>query len=503
MKRNDDIFARRLQGRIRTAIGGLIVCWLLIWGCAPVGPDYVKPDIRTPDAWYARPPVSESSGKSDAGVLARWWETFDDPALTALIDAAVRRNLDMKQALSRVREARARQRGRRADLFPAVDAAASASKSRSSGKSGAGGTSELYWSGVDAAWELDVFGGLRRSLEASQADLAADEADFQDVKISLMAEVALNYIDVRTYQARLAVSRSNVATQEETWALLDTVHRSGLGDGLAAEQARYNLESSRSRIPDLKTGLAQALNRLDILTARPPGSVHEMLSAARPLPEVAIQAAIGVPADLLRRRPDIRRAERILAAETARVGVAEAERYPRFTLDGTIGLEALSLGDLLQTSSRQWRIGPALNWRIFDAGAIRSGIEIQTAIQEQAMLAYETAILNALEEVENALVAYVREQEKLTALKAATRSARSAADLAEQRFVSGLVGFTDVLDAQRSLLTFEDDAAASRGAVFANLVRLYKVLGGGWDVVRPAASETQPLIPVESHETTP
>ena len=465
---------------------------ILFSGCAAVGPDYVKPDIKTPAAWHAPLAENMTAGQTDRTSLVRWWDTLGDPALTALIETAAAGNLDLKQALSRVREARARRKGSRAALFPVVDASGLAKKNRSSEDSGSGNTSELYSAGFDAGWELDVFGGVRRSIEASQADLEASRAAFQDVMISLLAEVAANYIDVRTYQARLAVSEANVASQQETWALLDALYRAGSGGALAAEQARYNLESSRSRIPDLKTGLEEAMNRLAVLTGQAPGSVHDALAVVRPLPDVAAELAVGVPADLLRRRPDVRQAERNLAAETARVGVAVADLYPRFTLNGAIGLDALSLGNLVQAGSRTWMVGPAVSWRVFDAGAIRSNIEIQSAIQEQALLAYETAVLNALEEVENALVAYAQEQKKLTALTAATRSAKSAVELAGHQYTSGIIGFTDVLDAQRSLLSFEDETAKSRGTVLADIVRLYKTLGGGWHPVSSDSVEPQP-----------
>lgn len=486
MKHSEIIPPRRKIGRACPWI-----FLLLFSGCAAVGPDYVKPDIKTPAAWHAPLAGDMTAGQADRTSLVRWWDALNDPALTALIETAVAGNLDLKQALSRVREARARRKGSQAGLFPVVDASGTAKKSRSSGDSGSGNSSDLYAAGFDAGWEIDVFGGVRRSIEASQADLEASQAAFQDVMISLLAEVAENYIDVRTYQARLAVSKANVAAQQETWELLAAIYQAGSGDALAVEQARYNLESSKSTIPDLKTGLEAALNRLAVLTSQAPGSINKALTAVRPLPDVSARLAVGVPADLLRRRPDVRQAERKLAAETARVGVAVADLYPKFTLNGAIGLDALSLGNLTRAASRTWLLGAAVNWPVFDAGAIRSNIEIQSAIQEQALLAYETAVLNALEEVENAMVAYVQEREKLTALTAATQSAQSAVELAGYQYTSGIIGFTDVLDAQRSLLAFQDEAARSRGTVLVDLVRLYKALGGGWHPLPPDSVDPQ------------
>ena len=298
--------------------------------------------------------------------------------------------------------------------------------------------------------------------------------------VTLLAEVALNYIDVRTYQARLAVSAKNIDAQQETWEILQTLFQAGMGDALAVDQARYNLESSRAKVPDLKMGLAEAINRLVVLTGQPSENLRRMVAEIRSIPRATLKLAVGVPADLLRRRPDVRRAERELAAQTARVGEAEAARYPTFTLNGSIGWEALSIGNLFSSTSRTSSFGPAFNWPIFDGGALRANVRVQGELQQQALLSYEASVLNAVEEVENALVAYVQEQQKYESLAAATNSARSASDVAVNQYTTGLIGFSDVLDAQRSLLSFEDQLAQSRGAVLSNLVRLYKALGGGW-----------------------
>jgi NodT family efflux transporter outer membrane factor (OMF) lipoprotein len=279
-----------------------------------------------------------------------------------------------------------------------------------------------------------------------------------------------------------------VAVQQETWQLLDALFRAGTGDALAADQARYNLESSKATIPDLAVGLDAAVNRLAVLTGRAPGTLHDDLAVVRAIPRASIELAVGVPADMLRQRPDIRRAERELAAQTARIGVAEADRYPTFSLAGSIGLEALSLDNLISAGSRTWSVGPALRWPLFDAGTIRSNIEVQGELAQQSLLQYEATVLTALEEVENALVAFAREQQKLARLEAAAEAARSAARLAEQQYTTGLAGFTDVLDAQRSLLSFDDQVAESRGAVVVNLVQIYKALGGGWQPL-PAPSD--------------
>jgi NodT family efflux transporter outer membrane factor (OMF) lipoprotein len=452
-----------------------------------VGPDYQPPEPQVPPQWHASSP---SAAQQDAQRLAQWWQVLKDPLLTGLIDRAAVRNLDVHEALSRVREARHQRIISRAPLFPSLAANGSARRG-DQGEAGSGRMSELFGDGgggvseqydleLDAGWELDFFGGTRRAVEASQADLEARVEDLRAVLVSLLAEVAINYVDLRTYQARLAVAEGNVAAQQQTWELLSAQSQAGGGDELAVAQARYNLESSRAKISDLAVGLEAALNRLAVLTGQPAGALHAELSAVRPIPEAELALAVGVPAEAIRQRPDIRRAERELAAQTARIGQATAELYPQFTLSGSIGLESRSTGDLFSSGSRVWSFGPAFSWPLFQAGAIRANIHVQEELQQQALMRYEAAILTTLEEVENALTAYAQEQRKAENLRAAADAARLAEKLAKVQYVTGTTGFNEVLEAQRSLLSFEDQLATSRGAVLANLVRLYKALGGGW-----------------------
>jgi NodT family efflux transporter outer membrane factor (OMF) lipoprotein len=363
-----------------------------------------------------------------------------------------------------------------------VDATGSETRSKGSesSSSGSGATRTLYSLGFDAGWEVDIFGGVRRGVEAADADLAASREDLRDVLVTLISEVALNYLDVRTFQARLGVAEGNLAIQQQTYELIEARYQAGLGDELELQQARANLENTKAQIPALRSSLEEAKNRLAVLTGRPPGAVHDLLAARKPMPVIPPTVAVGVPAETLRQRPDIRRAERNLAAQTARIGEATADLYPKLRLAGSIGLESLKSADLLKSASETWNIGPSVSWNIFDAGAIRQNIEVQSALQEQFLLAYEAALLTALEEVENALTAYAEEQLRRQRLLAAAEAARQAESLAENQYHAGLVDFNTVLDAQRTLLTFEDQLAVSDGAVTANLVRLYKALGGGW-----------------------
>lgn len=449
-------------------------------GCGAVGPEYMAPESSAPVAWHAELSQGLSAEALDPKALAGWWAVFNDPILTGLIEQAVSNNLDLKQAMAKVREARARRGISQTGHFPAVDGSGSATRSKGSESMGGGATRNSFAVGIDAGWEVDLFGGVRRAVEAADADLGASREALRDVLVTLTAEVGLNYLDTRIFQARLAVAEGNLAIQQQSCDLAQVRFQTGLSNELDLQQARYNLENSRAQIPVLRSGLEGAKNRLAVLTGRMPGSVHDLLAQTTAIPVIPPTVAVGVPAETLRQRPDIRRAERNFAAQTARIGVATADLYPKFRLLGSIGLESLKSAELFKSASETWRLGPSLSWSIFDAGAIRRNIEVQSAIQEQYLLAYEAIVLGALEEVENALTAYAEEQLRQERLVAAVDAARQAESLAQNQYEAGLVSFTAVLDAQRSLLSFEDQLVASQGTVSANLVRLYKALGGGW-----------------------
>jgi multidrug efflux system outer membrane protein len=458
---------------------------LILNGCATVGPDYVPPDKSVSTTWYTQLKDGLTTGEMNPQSLAAWWTTLNDAGLSSLVDRAVLGNLDLKKAMARVREARARRGIAKADLFPTLDAKGSATWSRSSKDTGTGKTNDLFAATFDAGWELDIFGGIRRSVEAAEGDLRASQGDLRDVLVSLLAEVVSNYVEVRTLQARLAFAEANLEAQSETYQLTLWRYQAGLSDELAVQQARYNFESTRSQIPTLRTGLEEAMNRIAVLLGEQPGKVHGELEKRESIPVIPLKVAVGVPADVLRRRPDVRRAESQLAAQTARVGVATADLYPKFTLSGSIGLEALSLSN--PSSAGSWTLsgGPRFTWAIFKAGAIRQNIEVQSALQEQYLIAYEAAVLSALEEVENALVAYAEEQQRRQSLSEATQAAQKAVELAQHKYQAGLTDFSNVLDAQRSLLSFQDQLAQSDGTVTSNLVRLYKAVGGGWTSLAP------------------
>jgi len=475
---------KRLKKKLTCALN-LAAFWMF-FGCAAVGPDYVKPEMETPVQWQTELRDGLRSQPMDPETLAKWWQTFDDPVLTVLIEEAVNSNLDVRSAAARLREARARRGISGADRFPTIDASGSATRTRSSESIGTGIEQDLYNVGFDASWEIDLFGGVRRSVEKADANVAASQEELHDVLVSITAEIALNYVEVRSYQTRLSIAQANRDAQAETFQLVQNRYDAGLAAQLELEQARYNLESTRAEIPSLNTALEQAKNRLALLLGRQPGVLPQEVTERRPIPVTPVEIAVGVPADTLRRRPDVRQAEWELAAQTASIGVATAELYPKFSLFGSIGLESLSSDDLFNTRNRTYSFGPSFSWRIFDTGRVRQQIEVETALQEQALIAYEAAILTALEDVENALVAYADEQVRRGALVQASAAAERAVTQARNQYRAGLSDFQNVLDSQRSLLSYQDQLAASDGTVTSNLVRLYKALGGGWEAMNGA-----------------
>lgn len=463
---------------------------LTLVGCAAVGPDYIPVEPEPQEKWHSELQGGLTADRLNPETLAHWWTTLNDPQLSSLEERAVKGNLDLREARARIQEARALRGISKANLFPTVDGGGTVTERRFSENSNTGERNTLYAAGFDAGWELDIFGGVRRSVEAAEANLQATQEDLHDVLVSLLAEVALNYVEVRTFQARLAVTEANIKTLEKSYELNESRYQAGIIDQLAVQESLRLLETSRSQIPALETGLEAAKNRLAVLLGEQPGKLHQELAAKRLLPAVPTTVAVGIPAETLRHRPDIRRAERFLAAQTARIGVATADLYPKFRLFGTIGLESISAGDFFTSSSRAWSFGPSVSWNIFDAGAIRQNIKVQTARQEQALIQYESAVLQALEEVENVLVAYAKEQDRRDSLAKAEAAAERATLLAQDQYEAGLVNFNNVLDSQRALLILQDQLAQSEGTVTSNLVRLYKALGGGWTSLEPAADNS-------------
>lgn len=474
--------SRNFHRQFLRCFGGMLLTLFLLVGCT-VGPDYQAVEPSAPEAWNTTLSGRLTAERSAAVQSQDWWLAFQDVQLEALISRALQGNLDLKQAGSRVREARALRGVAQATLYPEVEVGGSATRSRSSESSGSGTERDLYFAGFDASWEIDLFGGSRRTVEAAQASLEASQEALNDVLISLRAETALNYADVRINQARLAAVTGTIKILRQSYELNRSRFEAGLSSELPVQESLRLIEVANASIPALQAGVQTAKNRLAILLGLQPGQLDDELSKFRSLPQLPERVAVGIPAETLRQRPDVRRAERLLAQQTALVGVAVADLYPRLRLSGTLGLEALELSDLPLASSSKWSIGPGVQWNIFDAGAVRRNIAAQNERQQQQLLQYEQTVLTALGDVEGSLVAYSKELERKDSLGRALQAAERAEALASDQYQAGLVSYNNVLDAQRALLQLKDEWELSNGATFTSLVRLYKSLGGGWQVL--------------------
>ena len=466
-------------------------------GCT-VGPNYHAPQVPVPTTWSEGQPAG---AEGQAAVTAQWWTTFKDALLESLIARAVQANLDLHTAAARVREARAQRGVTAADLWPTLNVSGSYTRQRASehartlpsgaASSAAGGSSSvpleqnLFQTGFDARWETDLFGGVRRSIEAATADLAASQEGLRDTLVSVLAEVARNYVEVRGFQRRLAIAQDNITAQQDTLELTRARFEAGLTSALDVTQAASQLATTQAQVPSLETSMKQGIHRLGVLTGQAPGALLAELSTAAPIPTAPPEVLVGLPADLLRRRPDVRRAERQLAAATARIGVATADLYPTLSLTGSLGLASVTLTDLFTPASRLWSVGPTLSWPIFDAGRIRANIAVQDARTEQQFTTYEQTVLTALEDVENALVAYSREQVRRVQLADAVAANQQAVALATDLYRAGLGTFLNVLDSERALFASQSDLAQSEATIATNMVALYKALGGGWETLAP------------------
>ena len=482
---------RKMIRMKRMAVLGLI---FLAAGCT-VGPDYKRPDLPTPSAWNEAQQNGIDATRTD---LARWWTSFNDPLLDSLVERALSSNLDLRIAEARIREARANRTVVAAGAWPTVNTSGSYTRARSSengfqGGGGGGGNSSgggggsspeqnFYKTGFDASWEIDVFGGVRRGVEAADASIDAAVENRRDVLVSLLGDVAKNYIDVRGFQRQLAVSRANLKTQQETLQLTRVRFQAGLASDLEVAQQEAQVNTTASQIPSLESSLKQAAYSLDLLLGLEPGALAGELSQVAPIPSLPSKVLVGLPSELLRRRPDIRRAERQLAAATAQVGSATADLFPKFSLTGAFGLTSISASDWLTGGSRFWSIGPTISWPIFDAGKIRANIEVRNAQQEQALGQYEKSVLSAFQDVETALANYANEQARYRSLTEAVAANRRAVTMANELYIRGLNDFLNVLDTQRTLYVTESALTQSQATMASNLVALYKALGGGWEI---------------------
>jgi len=457
------------------------VLLLILTGCA-VGPNYRTPKSNAPGNWSE----GQLGGTTNTGVqVVEWWKTFNDPELNSLVERTVKANHDLRIAEGRLLEARALRAGAYWDLGPVINGAGSATDAKLSQHAQQQLPPKLhtvtYDAHFDASWEIDIFGGLRRSAESANALYQTVEEDRRDVLVSVLAEVARNYVEVRGAQRRLDIARKNIQAQTEAVEIARARFNAGLTGELDVKQAESLLATTQAQLPVLETAMKQGIHRLGVLLGQQPGALLAEFATTAPIPATPPVVPVGLPSDLLRRRPDVRRAERQLAADTASIGVATAGLFPKFSLVGTGGFQSLSVSDWFTGGSRYWSAGPTVTWRVLDLGHVRSQIRAANAHADQSLAAYEKAVLISFEDVENALVAYANEQVRYRALAEATAANRRALELANELYTKGLGDFLNVLDAERSLYQSEDQLVDSERAVTEDLVALYKALGGGWE----------------------
>ncbi|SNS08005.1 efflux transporter, outer membrane factor (OMF) lipoprotein, NodT family [Sphingomonas laterariae] len=457
----------------------------LLSACA-VGPDYRPPaaaSLKVPDRFVAERSANEVD-------LARWWTSFDDPVLTQLVERSLAANLDIEAAGARLRQARASLRQQQGGALPQLSASGSAS--RSIGNNGStfvdpttgqtisrGGDTTVYRAGFDASWEVDVFGGIRRSIEAARANAESSEANLHFAQVSVASEVGLNYLAARLAQTQLDIARKNLASQDETLEIVGWRVQAGLVSALDLEQSRQLRANTAATIPNLETSYNNAVNRIAVLLGEAPGAVNALMADARsvPLPPQAVGAAI--PAEIVQRRPDIAAAERTLAAETARIGVAEAQLYPALRLSGSFSGSDTSFSDL--PSAMIGNLVGAISAPIFQGGQIRAQIDGQRASADAALATYRQTVLTALEEVENALTALTAAERREREVVTAAEAAENAVILARSQYRAGLIDFQALLESERSLLVTQDSRATARSNRATATVQLYKALGGGWE----------------------
>jgi multidrug efflux system outer membrane protein len=475
-------------------VRALYIVVVALVGCGrlpAVGPDFVPPTPRVGPAWEQ----AESAGLVSAGVLdvAGWWRSFGDPALEALVHRAAAGNGELERAESRVREARALRRIARGDLYPQIGSGAEYARvdpsdtARDRGPAGSTALRSTYEVGFDAAWEVDIFGGNRRASEAAEGDLGAARADHRAVLVSLVAETVREYFAVRTFARRVAIARRAESTQVESLGVVEARFAAGLSSELDVAQARTELERTRARVPLLELAAATARYRLGVLLGEAPAEVSARLAATAPqdggsadtvgwrVPDLTV---VDTPSELLRRRPDIERAERELGAATARIGVAVADLFPRFDLGAAFGFASGATSTLFDRPSRVWSVVPGVRWPVFNGGALLGAVEVATERERQALSLYGETVLRALAECEVAFVAYREERRRIAALEVALAASRRALELSRELYTRGLADLLRVIAAERTTFDSEDELARSEETLAGAVVAIYKAVGG-------------------------
>jgi multidrug efflux system outer membrane protein len=463
-----------VKRRLAVYILGLFV--LLEAGCA-VGPQYHPPKVQTPGQWRGLAPSSgnPSMATPETASLAEWWKDFKDPVLDSLITRAVQSNLSLQQAQSRIIQARASRLIAGAGKRPSISGSGANTTSGSNSSK-----SNLFRAGLDAAWEMDFFGGIRRSVEAANANIQTAVEDKRDIMVTLTAEVALNYIELRGFQQQIAIAGKNLDAQRETAEITHKRFDVGFASSLDTANSDAQVAMTQSQIPLLEASEQQTIYALSVLLGYEPSALLSELSPTGAIPVVPPRVPAGLPSDLLERRPDILRAESQFHSAIAQVGVATADLFPKFNLTGSGGVQNLTQGSLANIASGVWSIGPGITFPIFNAGRIRANIKVQNEIAQQALLAYRQTVLTALQDVESALIAYAKDQQHRTSLADAVKYNTTAVNLSLKLYTAGEIEFLNLLTAQHNLYASEDALVQADRSIDTDLVALYKALGGGW-----------------------
>ena len=456
----------------KVGIANALLAASLLTGCA-VGPDYSVPFIRLPEAWS----TTTETRPAEKPQYAAWWKQLGDSDLNALIDRAVEDNLDVAAAKAKIREARATYRKTGGTLYPSADGSASAKRQKNT----SGTISNQFQAGFDASWELDLFGGNGRGVEAAGYGVDAAEDNLRETLLTLIGDISANYVEARGYQARIALARQTADSQFQSAELTSTKFEAGASSGVDVANAVGQANTTEAGIATLEISYAEAVHRLGILTGQPPSALMGMLAAQKPIPTPPLPVPTGVPADILTSRPDVRQAERQLAQYTAKIGEAEAARYPSINLTGTISTSGDRVGELGKSTSIGWSFGPTLSLPIFNAGQLKAAVDVAEAQRDQYYLALRAAVLTALEDVENAAVSLSQERIKNERLRRAAEAYREAASLARDLYDTGATSFLEVLDSERSLYSAENSLIVSDVAITTSYIALNKALGGGWD----------------------
>ena len=487
--------------------GVLLAVALLAGGCTTLGPDYATPEAPVAQEWVEE---KDPKVKRETADYSKWWTVFNDPVLNNLIETAYKQNLDLRISGIRIMEARALLGIATGQQYPQVqDATGGYSRNRISDNApnarGADRNFDDLFVGFDASWEIDFWGRFQRGIESADATLGGTIADYDDILVSLTAEVAATYVVIREFEERIALARGNIKVQERTLQIADVRFRNGAVTELDVQQAKALLRDTQALVPELETRLRQGKNALSVLLGMPPTHLQEALGGILPIPTAPKEVAIGIPAELLRRRPDIRRAELDAAAQSARIGIARADLYPRFTLAGFVGFETsdrggvasnnADLGDIFGTDSFTGFIGPSVRWPILNYGRLTNNVRVEDARFQQLIVNYQNTVLRAQQEVEDGLVGFLRAQEQEEFLADSVAASQRSVDLSLLQYRSGIVDFIRVLDTERSLVTQQDRRAASRGAIARNLIATYKALGGGWQI-----RGTDAFVPEDTQE---